>query len=567
MSKKDVVARGINVAEKYGFTIPSKLAKEIESFDNPQYRIAVAGKFQVGKSTLINKVFLSDNPILIEGEGLCTTSVNTELEYAPVRGLEVFRWSDADKLSETSFKKIENPTSEDLKSVTVGNDRIALAQSVSKVKLYEPNESLKNYTIIDTPGIDDPDPEILQNTTFRVIPGSDLAIIVVEPRQLDQTELNLIRTSMIRQGVSKLMVLASYKPEISMNESQRKAIVETIKAQLTSCGKGDIPVEMYCFNDSIDDILCTAGEISMTISSFLANNAVAGREERVAAHVKDFLNDCLVDISARIKTAAISQEEKEQLQKRFESKKVEIKEKCQLLINRLNSEIAGIKKGCQEKVKLVVSKTFDDYVSLLENAKEIEEIKKIISNADGTLKWQLAEGISQIAEDIEEKVRCTFENHLNDFKDIGSLWDVFVQDEFHVDGGFVTKIPNLVWEILNIITLDVLLPGGIILAFLGRLLQRLLPILKDLTLQNLVKMILVKKIKNTFEKSEAETIQNINEQICANLDEVMGKAKEFILSKYDESSKAVADGLYAAPAEDAALKNAQAEIQAVINAL
>lgn len=567
MSKKDVVDNGIKIAEKYGFAIPSALSKEVDAFDNPQYRIAVTGKFQVGKSTLINKVFLSDNPILIEGEGLCTTSVNTELEYAPVRSLEVFRWADGDKLSEVSFKKIENPTSEDLKSATVGNDRVALAQSVSKVKLSDPNESLKNYTIIDTPGIDDPDPEILQNTTFRIIPGSDLALVVVEPRQLDQTELNLIRTSMIRQGISKLMILVSYKPEISMNESQRKAIVETIKAQLASCGKGDIPVEMYCFNDSVADILCTPEAINAKISSFLAANAAAGREERVAAHVKAFLNDCLIDISARIKAAAISQEEKAQLQKRFEAKKVEIEDKCQLLITQFNAEICGLKKGCQEKVNLVVTNTFDNFVSSLEDAKEFDEIKKILAHADSTLKWQLAEGISQIAGDIEAKVRQIFENRLNEFKNIGSSWDVFVQDEFHVDGGFVTKIPNLVWEILNIISLDVLLPGGVILAALGRLLQRILPILKEVTLQNLVKAILLAKIKNTLDKATPETVQNINDQICANLDEVMKNAREFIFAKYDESSMSVAAGLNAAPAEDAALKEAQQAIQAAIDAL
>ena len=181
MSKKEAVLNGIKIAEKYGFTIPYSLANEINAAENSKYRIAVAGKFQVGKSTLINKVFLSDNPILIEGEGLCTTSINTEIEYAPTRKLELFRWEDSDKLTETTLKEIENPTMDDLKSSTVGKDRLSLSKSISKVKLYEPNESLHNYTIIDTPGIDDPDYEILQNTTFRIIPSSDIAIVVVEP--------------------------------------------------------------------------------------------------------------------------------------------------------------------------------------------------------------------------------------------------------------------------------------------------------------------------------------------------------------------------------------------------
>ena len=567
MSKKELINNGIQIAEKHGFKVSESLAKEIAAIENPQYRIAVAGKFQVGKSTLINKVFLGGNPILIEGEGLCTTSVNTEIEYGANRALEVFQWENADKLAETSFKKIENPTQEDLKSVTVGNDRVSLARSVSKVKLYEPNEALKNYTVIDTPGVDDPDPEILQNTTFRIIPGSDLALVVVEPRQLDQTELDLIRVSMLREGLAKMMVLVSYKPENRMTAEQRKAIIETIKAQLASCGKEDIPVEMYCFNDSIDDILCTPGQIGQTVSSFLAENAAAGREAHITAHVKAFLNDCLVDVAARIKSAAISQKEREELQKRFESKKQEVEEQCQLLISQINAEIFSVKKGSREKIKMAVTKVFGEFMQELHDVEDLEKLRNILSDADRSIKWKLAEALSLIADDIQKKVRSIFEDRLNEFKNIGASWDAFVQEEFQVDGGFLTKIPNIVWEILNVVCLDMLLPGGLILAWIIRLLQRIIPEIKNLTFQTLVKFILLKKLETALNQAEPELTRGIYEQVSMNLDEVMKTSNEFILNKYSESAQSIVAGLNTPAEDDSALEEVKKEIQTVVEAL
>jgi len=66
MSKVDAIRNAIETAEKHGFAPPPALKREVAELENPQYRIAVVGKFQVGKSTLINKVFLQDNPILWE---------------------------------------------------------------------------------------------------------------------------------------------------------------------------------------------------------------------------------------------------------------------------------------------------------------------------------------------------------------------------------------------------------------------------------------------------------------------------------------------------------------------
>ena len=74
------IRNAVETMKKYGFKPSDRLAKELANLENPNYKVAVVGKYQVGKSKLINEVFLR-NQLLIEGEELCTTAVGTEICY------------------------------------------------------------------------------------------------------------------------------------------------------------------------------------------------------------------------------------------------------------------------------------------------------------------------------------------------------------------------------------------------------------------------------------------------------------------------------------------------------
>jgi len=273
MNVQEAIKKAVSTAAAYGYAAPEDVAKSVESLENPTYRVAVVGKFKVGKSTLINHAFLGDNPILSEGTRFTAeTAVATEVESGDVSRLERYDWAETggEKLVLTK----DNPTCEDVIAETVGNSesqRTELARKVSRVKLTTPNESLKGYAVIDTPGLDDPNKELLLNTTFRVIPGSDVALLIVEPKMLDQVEDDLLRKTLIDNGVSRLMVLVSYKPEESDCRSKQKRIdvVETIKTQLAKIGRADVPVEMYCFDPAVEDITNNATDLRIDIRTFL----------------------------------------------------------------------------------------------------------------------------------------------------------------------------------------------------------------------------------------------------------------------------------------------------------
>lgn len=212
MSKRNAIQNAVSVLNKNAVALPEKLRADIEALDNPEFRVAVVGKYQVGKSTLVNRVFLGDAPLLLEGSGVCTTAVATEVAYGPDSKLVVYKWADGEKTKVGIDRTIDNPTKDDIRDVTVANtgeSRAALAGRLPKVRVLTPNEHLKGYTIVDTPGIDDPDPSLLVNTTYRVIPEADLAIVVAGCSQLDEVEMTLIRRDLVNDGISRLMVLLS----------------------------------------------------------------------------------------------------------------------------------------------------------------------------------------------------------------------------------------------------------------------------------------------------------------------------------------------------------------------
>ena len=109
-NKQDAIRNAARTVKSHGLPLPAQLDKHISELENPQYRVAVVGEYQVGKSTLINKVFLGDKPLLTEGHGLCTTAVATDIEYGSDPKLEIFEWADAAHEKESLVKTVANPS-------------------------------------------------------------------------------------------------------------------------------------------------------------------------------------------------------------------------------------------------------------------------------------------------------------------------------------------------------------------------------------------------------------------------------------------------------------------------
>ncbi len=567
MSKKDAIKNAISVAKAYGYEMPDEVAKSVADFENPTYRVAVVGKYQVGKSTLINHAFLGDKPLLSEGHGLCNTAVATDNEYGEASKLEVYEWSDdgSEKLAASK----NNPTAEEVMAATVSSSmetRADLAKKVSRVRLVTPNESLRGYAIIDTPGLDDPNKELLLNTTYRIIPGSDVALLVVTPRQLDQIEEELLRNDLIGHGVSRLMILVSYNPDdIHLSRQKREEVIGVIKDQLAKIGRADIPVEMYCFDSSIADIISDVSELRLTIRSFLNDNAHPGREERVAFTVKQALENIELGLAAKLKTAGASAEAKAALKKKIEKEVEEFKAQCEKAFGKLKVGMDEIMDNATGAVDVAVHGAFVDFYLKLQLANTVDDMKVILGKADTILRCELSSRINQIGVNVKNDVNGILNRYAYDFCDIQAKWNLFLAEDFGVKRPSIAKIPTIVFDVINVVALNILLPFGWITAIIAHLLGK--QFLNPTTWG--VKKLILEQVKNGLDDSEGEVRQQIMNQIRGNISDAFSQIKEYIENANHAQVKTMRDAIDndAASSDRASLESAKADISAAIQSL
>lgn len=515
-------------------------------------------------------MFLENKPLLAEGRGLCTTAVATDIEYGNESLLEVFNWTDEKHDADTCVKTINNPSADDVNAATVSSDmstRSELAKQVSRVRITTPNEALKGYTVIDTPGLDDPEQKLLLNTTYRIIPSADVALLVVEPKMLSEIEMGILRKDLIgKNGISRLLLLVSYNAKkMDFDEEQRADIVKTIKAQLENIGRGDIEVEMYCFDPSIEDIMSDISEIRMTLRAFLEENALPGREEKLATLLKSELEAIQMQIAAQLKTAGASEAEVAATEQRLNDEVDRFKAKCERAFEGLKTEFGNIRDQMFNDVDLAVEGVFDRFYGQMEAATDINSMRKLAQGADTILKSDLQTQISVVGIKLKEKINDAVSSYSNEISSIHASWDLYVSNEFGVKRPFVAKIPPFVYDVINTGALYFILPGGWIVAIVAHLLGR--NIFNPTTW--LAKEVVLGQMKKELDNSKGEVRQQIMDQISENLKKSFEGIKESIEAANRKQVEAIRSGITAAKDSGAAidrakLESAQADIEAAL---
>lgn len=568
---QESIKQALSTVQSCGCTIPDEVARSVETLDNPVYRVAVVGKFQVGKSTLINKLFLGGDSLLglSEGNGFrCETAVATDVAYGATPRLEVYNWTaDGDeKLSVAT----DNPTAEDVRAATVAGSerkRSELARNVSRVKLVTPNEALKGYVLLDTPGLDDPNKELLLDTTYRIVPGADLALLVVEPKQLDTVVDDFLRKTLIEQGVKRLMVLVSYKADKGELDSDgRKNLVETIKAQLEKIGRPDIPVEMYCYDSSVGDIICDVSELRLTIRTFLRENAMKARTERVAFAVRQYLEDVELELAAKIRACGSSEAEKAALKAKVDGQIAIFKEQSTKAFGSLQQEFENLKIEVSSRVDRTVDSAFSAFAQKLEAAKTLDELKRLCEeNELKGVRYDLEQKVSALDREIRTDIATIVENHAQNLSGALTSWNRFLLEDFGIDRPVLAKIPTFAWFAIDVFIYDVILPMGWMTALAGRLIGGKLKI----STTTIAKPILLMQLKGKIDEARGQTSVQISEKMCAHVDEAFAKVKEE-LEKYNHQQvermqKAI--GTEEASTARAELEQAKSAVSAAAKAL
>lgn len=571
MNRHENIVNACKVVTAHGYAVPENVKQAVVDLDNPHYRVAVVGKFQVGKSTLINKVFLGNRHLLAEGRGLCTTALSTDIEYGDKRTLEVYRWKDETRTEEVLEKSLVDPSPEDVNTATVSNSmttRAELAKKVSRVKITEPNEALKGYTIIDTPGLDDPNAELLAHTTFRIIPKSDVALLVIECRAFDTLEKDLLRNSLIGQGLSHFMVLVSYKPNLDMDKEQRDNIKKTIQAELASIDRNEIPVELYCYDSSLDDILCDVSEIRLTIGSYLEQNALPGREERVAYIVRQMLHEQLLKIATEIKLADASKAKKDAFKAKIDDEEKKFRRESEQIFSVISNHIKVIEEDTTRISRLKVDEVFSDFCDELENAENIPALQHRLKNANTTLRVKLTEKMPEVGLKMREKMTDLLKQQEVDINKIFFSRELFVQDELGIQTPLAAKIPPIIYTIIDVGLFDVALPGGVIIATIGKLLFHSLFHKVNIS-QWIGKKLILSQVNKSLDEPKNQIKEQLKEQIHNSLQQVFEEIKQTLEENNRQQLDAIRAGADADDGTDkhAALKSAKEDIEQALKTL
>ena len=586
MSKQEAIRNAARAVKAHGLSLPAELDKQIAGLENPQYRVAVVGEYQVGKSTLINRVFLGDKPILSEGRGFCNTAVATDVEYGPNAKMEIFDWTDSHQEKDILVKTVDNPTEDDVKDATVATameTRAELAKKRARVRIQVPNDALRGYTVIDTPGLNDPEQELLLNTTWRVIPSSDVALVIFSaskaPKEDDDYAdrkgdnnrkggvFNLLRKEIMgNNGISRLMVLVSYNPDSDLDADQRKDVLDAIKTQLAIIGRENIPVEMYCFDPAVEDIWNNVRDLQQLIKKFLDKNALPGREEKVVNLLRSEIEKDLVEIAAKLKTVGMSDVERAALATKVEAEVARFKEKAERAFERFQSEIKSLDDDMMNEVSLAVEAVFAKFYAELENQETVGGMKKLCKQANTIIKSNLQDKLSIIGLKLKADIESLVKHYGDDMEEARRHWRLFVSEEFQIKTGFVAKIPPIVYETISIVLLNLILPFGWITAIVGRLISK--PFMDPVSW--LAKQAILAQVKSGLEESKPETTHQIMQTVHDGIEKTFDDVKAAMEASNKAQVEAIRSALAAEPADSgdrAALESAKADLESAIAAL
>lgn len=222
------------------------LKADIERFEQEQQtlNIAIMGQVKAGKSTFLNALLFDGKPVLPTAATPKTANL-TRISYGEIPALEIEyyskeEWDEIEKLAqekdeseavkvakelvemvstaqinvqevlEQQTKRIESSFIDDLVNTLnqyTGNNGQYTAL-VKMTRLYLPNDELKGFDIIDTPGMNDPVISRTQKTKEEMARCDVVFFLSRASQFLDQSDIHLLTEQLPQGGVERLYLIA-----------------------------------------------------------------------------------------------------------------------------------------------------------------------------------------------------------------------------------------------------------------------------------------------------------------------------------------------------------------------
>lgn len=222
------------------------LKADIERFEQEQQtlNIAIMGQVKAGKSSFLNALLFDGKPVLPTAATPKTANL-TRISYGEIPALEIEyyskeEWDEIEKLAqekdeseavkvakelvemvstaqinvqevlEQQTKRIESSFIDDLVNTLnqyTGNNGQYTAL-VKMTRLYLPNNELKGFDIIDTPGMNDPVISRTQKTKEEMARCDVVFFLSRASQFLDQSDIHLLTDQLPQGGVERLYLIA-----------------------------------------------------------------------------------------------------------------------------------------------------------------------------------------------------------------------------------------------------------------------------------------------------------------------------------------------------------------------
>lgn len=552
----------VQFLESHNLSVSDQMRRELCNLENPIYKIAFVGAFQVGKSTLINRAFLKEEFLLKEGIGLCTTAVGTEISYGESKRLSVYPWTKkteqvqvGDQVGTALIKDglgdariILNPTQDDVASATTATteeQRLALAENTASVRLEWPANSLTKYVLFDTPGIDDPNTQLLDATTYRIIPQADTAVLVVSAKMLSEIELNFLKSRVFETGLSRIMVLISLNAETTrMSLSLRRDLIATIRAQLSSIGRAHIPVQMFCYSPDVqEDILNTPEAIENAIIGFIDENAMQSRIEKANHLLQKEIRNAGLAIATSLGAADKSDEEVKRLRAELERLERQLDGDFHAIQNRLQIDMRSLQKEVQGDFVVACDTAAKDYLDGFEDCTDLGGVRDRLDKANTILKPRLESAIVDAQNRARDRFVAIVIQHGKELEKASESLLRFMQVDLSINSGWFGKLNPTLVKIGDYALTVILSPLSLPIDLLLRFLAEKMPVIKRFLPSGLVARIAAGNIRKSVEQQMKELKSNMEAKLTDSFTDALELVKDQFGQMYMQQVAPVREAL------------------------
>jgi len=577
MQIHEIIKKAIETAVSAGLQKRvDSLWVEEKALSEPRYRVAFVGQFKTGKSTLINRLILKDRVLFTDV--LEATAIPTEIDFAEKPRLEIYRYEKRTFRLNAGGQEVEqayaagsildhvidNPTVDQIREATSGDTpeaRAAVAATYSHVRLFWPADNLRQFTAVDTPGIDSPNDAVV-TTTYRILPQCDAAIFVARPGMLSQVDMQFLRGKVFENGITRCMVVLHYDPRFSdLSEAHIAQIKSTVQSQLAQIGRESIEVaaaELSRFDglpagklaeavtsDPVDAWL--GGKSAVTPSRtdgadqtlaierdlvrFINENIRPGKEEKISIRVRRIIETALAECQLELALIERSQEERAHLSHQLNDKQQSTAQETA----QIKQDFLGDLRILRQKHMLQITKGLSlvekRFNSQLKTCQSIDDIQAQLKSLKPIVQLEVEDLALHTAQTVRDQFKEIERKYSLRLRTLGASWQD-LDIALCIDGGLLERIPGfLVWVLDNLLVI-IVSPLPFFIDIPLRWLAGQLPGLAKLLPANLAAGLLV----NCLERSASEQFDRIRDEVQSQLESAYSEAEAAFSKVWDEQA-------------------------------